>query len=104
MHSKYKEQDRLEAQAEETAVAVLTWLASEPEMLGRFLSLTGMRADTLRDSANDPGFYLALLDFLMNHEPTLIAYCEATGTPPERVVVAHRALAGHPGLDTNNLG
>ncbi len=82
---------------------VLTWLADEPDMMGRFLALTGMTADTLRRSAREPGFHLALLDFLMDHEPTLIAYCEATHTAPEDIVRAHRALSGPPGLDTNSF-
>lgn len=89
------------AAARDVATDVLTWLAGEPDLIARFLSLTGLTVDTLRQSAASDGFHLALLDFLMGHEPTLIQFCEATGTPPERIGDAHRALAGRPGLDTN---
>ena len=33
--------------AEETAVAVLGWLAGQPELMSRFLALSGLSADGL---------------------------------------------------------
>ena len=89
--------------AETIAVSILGWLASEPELFGRFLSLTGLTVANLRKASSEPGFHLALIDFLMEHEPTLIAFCAATGEKPERIARAHRALAGPPGLDTNSF-
>jgi hypothetical protein len=80
--------------AEETAIAVLTWLANEPELLGRFLALTGTDASSLRHAAADPGFLAGVVDFLIGHEPTLLSFCAATGTPPEDVVRAHMVLSG----------
>jgi hypothetical protein len=90
-------------EAETIAISILGWLANEPELLGRFLSLTGMSVSTLRQSAEEPGFHLALIDFLMDHERTLMDFCAATGEKPERVARAHRALSGPPGLDTNSF-
>lgn len=84
--------------ADETAIAVLGWLAGEPELMGRFLALSGLEATNLRAAAAEPGFFAGLLGFLMNHEPTLIRFCEATGTAPETVARAFRTLAG-PGED-----
>lgn len=83
------------------AIEILSWLAGRPELLQRFFALTGFSAENLRSVATDPGFHAALTDFLMNHEPTLIAFCSETDTDPERVVRAHAALCGPPGLDTN---
>lgn len=88
--------------AEETAIAVLSWIAVEPELLDRFMALTGTDPSTLRRSAADPGFLAGVLDFVMNHEPTLMAFCAATSTPPERVVRAHAVLAG-PSGDTGSI-
>lgn len=86
--------------AEETAIDILTWLAGEPELLGRFLALTGTDVSSLRNAASDPGFLAGVVDFLMGHEPTLFAFCEATGTRPEAVVRAHATLSGtHDGND-----
>lgn len=79
---------------DEIAIAILGWLAGEPELLGRFLSLTGTEPSALRSAAADPGFLGGLVDFLMQHEPTLLAFCEATDTKPEEVVRAHALLVG----------
>ncbi|MBD8552936.1 DUF3572 domain-containing protein [Rhizobium sp. CFBP 8762] len=80
--------------AEDVAISILGWLASEPELLGRFMALSGVDASSMRNAVNDPGFLAGLVDFLMNHEPTLVAFCEATDTPPETVVRAHHTLSG----------
>ncbi len=82
------------ADAEDTAIAVLVWLAGEPELMGRFLALTGLEASNMRDAAKEPGFLAGVLGFLMNHEPTLMDFCAATGTKPETVNRAFHALGG----------
>lgn len=90
-----------EAKAEETAGAILGWLANEPDMLGRFLALSGVQPNQLRNAVNDPGFLAGMIDFLMGHEPTLLAFCEATGTKPEIVAAAWQHYSG-PGLDSGD--
>ena len=87
------------ADAEETAAAILGWLANEPDMLGRFLALSGLQANQLRSAVDDPGFLAGMIDFLMGHEPTLLAFCEATDTKPEAVAAAWHHYSG-PGLDS----
>lgn len=82
------------ADAEDTAIAVLVWLAGEPELMGRFLALTGLEANNLRDAAQEPGFLAGVLGFLMSHEPTLMDFCAATDTKPETVTRAFQALGG----------
>ena len=89
----------ISADAEETAIAVLGWLAGEPDMLGRFLALSGTRPDQLRQSVGDPAFMAGMLDFLMAHEPTLMAFSAATGITPEAVVSASHHYTG-PTLDS----
>ncbi|WP_313617820.1 DUF3572 domain-containing protein [Agrobacterium sp.] len=87
------------AKPEETAAAILGWLASEPELLSRFLALSGLQANMLRHAATDPGFFAGLTDFLMSHEPDLMAFCAATETKPEDVAAAWHHFSG-PGLDS----
>lgn len=82
------------ADAEDTAIAVLVWLAGEPELMGRFLALTGLEANNLRDAAKEPGFLAGVLGFLMSHEPTLMDFCTATDTRPETISRAFHALGG----------
>jgi len=88
------QKDTPAAKAEATAIAVIGWLAGEPELLSRFLALTGLAPADLRGAVNDPGFLAGLLDFLMGHEPTLLAFSEASGVAPETVVRAHAVLSG----------
>ncbi len=85
--------------AEKIAVAILGWLASEPDMLRRFLALSGLEADQLRHAVTDSGFLAGMIDFVMAHEPTLLAFCEATGTKPESVAAAARHYT-KPALDS----
>lgn len=82
------------ADAQETAGAILGWLAGDADMLGRFLALSGVRPDQLRQAVQDPGFLGGMIDFLMAHEPTLIAFCEATETRPDTVAAAWRHYCG----------
>ncbi len=83
----------------ETAIAILGWLASEPDMLARFLALTGVQPNMLRQAVNDPGFLAGLIDFIMSHELDLMAFCAATGTKPEDVEAAWHQFSG-PGLSS----
>jgi Protein of unknown function (DUF3572) len=53
----------------------------------------------VRQAAHDPGFLAGLTDFLMSHEPDLMAFCAATGTSPETVAAAWHHFSG-PGLDS----
>lgn len=85
--------------AQETAIAILGWLAGEPDMLGRFLALSGVQADQLRQAVDDPGFLAGIVDFLASHEPTLLAFCAATDTAPETVMMAWQYFSA-PGLDS----
>ncbi|HEV7320937.1 MAG TPA: DUF3572 domain-containing protein [Ensifer sp.] len=85
--------------ADEIAIDILAWLAAEPELLSRFLALTGTEPGALRSAITEPGFMGGIVAFLMEHEPTLMAFCEATGTAPQDVVSAHTALSGHSSFD-----
>ncbi|MFN3364006.1 MAG: DUF3572 domain-containing protein [Allorhizobium sp.] len=87
------------ADAEAAAVAVLGWLANEPEMLSRFLALSGVQPTQLRQAVGDPAFLAGMLEFLMQHEPTLMEFCTATDTKPETVVEAYHRYAG-PSFDS----
>lgn len=81
--------------SEAIAIDVLSWLASEPELLNRFLGLSGLEASQLRQAATQPGFFTGVLEFLINHEPTLLKYCEASNERPEHIAQAFRQLGGH---------
>lgn len=78
--------------AEMLAIDALSWIAGDPEQLGRFLSLAGIGPGTLRKAASDPAFLAGVLDFLLGHEPTVLAFSEARGIAPSEVAAARRAI------------
>jgi hypothetical protein len=78
--------------AEMLAIDALSWIAGEPEQLGRFLALAGIGPGTLRKAAADPAFLAGVLDFLLGHEPTILAFAAARGIKPVEVAEARRTL------------
>jgi hypothetical protein len=76
------------------AINSLVFLAEDSELLSRFLALTGISADQIRTAASEPGFLAGVLQFYLAHEPTLMRYCEATGTDPALVQEALQLLPG----------
>lgn len=74
-------------------VEILNRLASDPDRLGRFIDLTGLRADTLRDVAGQPEFWVALFDYIVSDEPLLLEIAREIDETPERIVAAQRRLS-----------
>ncbi|TPI35739.1 DUF3572 family protein [Mesorhizobium sp. B3-1-9] len=79
-------------EAETIAVRALGFVAADPELLPRFLAITGIEANSIRRAAAEPGFLAGVLQFILAHEPTLLRFAEETGTPPAAVSKALRAL------------
>lgn len=78
--------------AEQMAITALSFVAADPVLLPRFLAISGIGADQIRQAAREPGFLAGVLQFLMAHEPSLAAFCDATGAAPASVAAALRAL------------
>lgn len=62
--------------------------------MGRFLSLSGTRADDIRSMLGQLRFYAGLMVFLLNHDSTLVEFCQNSGAAMEWVRVCHRHFAG----------
>ncbi len=86
--------------AQMLAVKGLRFIANDPEMLGRFMSLTGLAPNNLRDAAREPEFLAGVLSFLMDHEAVLMAFASSAGIPPNHVASAHLALSEAPVWDS----
>jgi hypothetical protein len=74
--------------AEAIAIRALGFVAADPQLLPRFLAVTGIEAGAIRRAAAEPGFLAGVLNFVLAHEPTLIAFAENAGVPPEDVAAA----------------
>lgn len=99
MKSNFKRTQPTSPDPTEVAVEVLAWLASDSELLARFLALTGVEPEQIRRAASDPGFMSAMLDFIMAHEPTALEFCAASGRTPEDLTMVWRHFC-KPGLDS----
>jgi len=80
--------------AETVAAQALAWMAGQEDLIGAFLNATGAAADELRGAMEDPGFMIAVLDFLMSRDDWVIGFCDAHGLPYDRPMVARQALPG----------
>ncbi len=93
MRHKHSNDSKMQPDAAETiAVAALQYLAGEPELLSRFLAITGIGPDQLRTAANERGFLAGVLDFFLAHEPSLIGFAEASDIAPEEITRARHVL------------
>jgi len=79
--------------AEAIAIAALGFVAADPVLLPRFLAITGIEAGAIRRAAAEPGFLAGVLQFLMAHEPTLAAFCAASGEEAAPIAPADVAAA-----------
>jgi hypothetical protein len=82
-----------QADAENLAVTALAFIAGEPELLRRFLDLTGLNPSEIRSAACEPGFLAGVLDFLMDHESVLLTYATSIGRSPNDFVMARNSLS-----------
>ena len=81
--------------AEMLAIQALSFIAEQPENLGRFLDLTGMSPGQLRGAAQLPGFLAGVLEHMLGDENLLLAFARSAGIDPAEVARAAGALGGH---------
>ena len=74
------------------ALLALAWTLGEERRADRLLALTGMDADALRAGVDNPAVLGAVLDFLADHEPDLIACADAIDTIPAALIAAKDLL------------
>ena len=82
-----------ESDSEILAIGALGYIAGEPELLHRFLALTGLQPSEIRSAAREPGFLAGVLDFLMDHESILITYAASINRSPKDFIAARNALS-----------
>jgi hypothetical protein len=78
--------------AEFVAIQALSFLASDPERLGMFLTESGIGPQTLRASATDPKFLAGVLDFIMRDDATVQAFAGASQLTPQAIANAREVL------------
>ncbi len=97
--------------AHNIAIKALAYLAGDPDRLLRFLQLTGLTPETLKQCANEPETMIAIIDHLLADETLLMSFSANAAVRPEAVLAAYHRLADQPppeqpamkwkGIDTN---
>jgi hypothetical protein len=85
---------RQKAQARELAVAAFEYIAQEPRRLARFLDLTGIALESIREASREANFLAGVLDHVSEDEALLLAFCEQSCIDPQEVVRARAILSG----------
>jgi hypothetical protein len=80
--------------AETLALNALAFLAGDGEILGRFLEVSGLDPQDLREHLEDPTLLAAVLDFVLGEDKLLLAFAENEAVDPRLVHAARRALPG----------
>ena len=84
---------------EALALLALAYIAGDSDLLERFLALSGLDLEGLRARAQDPTLLGAILDFLLAHEPDLMAFAADSQVPPASIAAARRKLPGGAVID-----
>ncbi len=85
--------DRGLPSAETLALAALGWVLEDEDRAQRYLALTGLDPDTLREGLGKRTVQASALEFLANHEPDLIRAAEAMAVTPEELIAAQQELS-----------
>lgn len=81
-------------EAEGLAISALSYLAGNPDALGRFLSLSGIGPADLRMAAREAGFLAGVLEFFLADESLLLSFVEEAQVRPTMIAAARHALVG----------
>lgn len=80
--------------AQTLALEALAWVLGQEDLLDSFLSTTGAYPKDLAELASQPLFLGAVLDFVMEEDQRVIAFCTAQNHPLTIVQTARAALPG----------
>jgi uncharacterized protein DUF3572 len=81
-------------EAEALALQVLAFLLADSRQTSRFLALTGIAPQDLRNVAASPDLQAATLEYLLSDEGLLLMFCQEAGVDPAIVAPAHMLLTG----------
>jgi hypothetical protein len=80
--------------AERIAIAALSFIAADPNRLGRFLAATGIGPADIRIAAQQPLFLAGVIGHIAADEKLLLAFAAEIGMPPDEIDRARKTLSG----------
>ena len=75
------------------ALQALAWVLADERRAQRFLDLTGLTPDLLRQRIGSAEVQLSVLEFLCAHEPDLVAAAASLGLAPVELTAARERIA-----------
>jgi len=81
------------------AFKAITFIVADDTLRDRFLALSGLSPDEIRANLPETTFQASILEFLVSHEPDLIAFAKDINETPEQIVKAWRTLGGGVGQE-----
>lgn len=85
--------------AETIALRALTWLVAQPEEFSAFQAASGATPSDLASLAQSPTFLGAVLDFVLEADARVMAFCDAHGMVYDAPMRARAVLAGPAGMN-----
>lgn len=82
--------------AESLAIEGLAFIAADPDRIERFIALTGLSPQNLREAAANAHFLAAVLEHLSAQEDLLLAFAANRGHEPGMIVKAREILSPRP--------
>lgn len=82
------------SEASDITLNLLGFIAADEGRIERFLALSGMSPQDLKDGTQKPEFLGFLLDYALQDESLILEFAAATGTKPETIQGARFALPG----------
>jgi hypothetical protein len=79
---------------ETVALRLVGWIVADSARADRMLGLTGLDPASLRSSLSDKATLCALMDFVIGHEPDLLACAEDLEIRPADIVSARQRIGG----------
>jgi hypothetical protein len=73
---------------------LLVFLSQDEERMTRFLALSGIDPQDLRERHGDPVFQGFLLDYLFQDDQTTSAFCDDVQISPEALMRVRRKMPG----------
>ena len=80
--------------AETLAIQALSFIAADPERLGRFLATTGIGPGDIRAAAREPLFLAGVLDHIAADETLLLGFAADAKSKPGEIIRAQNTLSG----------
>jgi len=85
--------DDLEQTAAGLAIEALSFISTDRILFNRFLRLTGLELENLRQAAGEPAFLAGILDFVLSDEKIVMDLAAHLEVPAVRIAAARRVLA-----------